>query len=64
MKKLNKSEIQKLFEDVTERWFSYNDGLGTIKLDGSFCSDELREIAKVLDGVNKQVREAEFEETT
>lgn len=53
MMKLIDKGVDKLFKDVTKNWFSYLES-GTIKLDGNFCSDELREIAKVLDLVNKQ----------
>jgi hypothetical protein len=51
-------EIYFKFKEVTKSWFHYSiDGFGTIKLDGTFCSDELKEIARVLDEVNHETPE-------
>lgn len=56
MKKLTNEEILKRFIEVikTDRnsCFSFDMKSGLIDLEGEFCSDELREIARVLDEVN------------
>lgn len=55
MKKLSNKEIHDLFREVIpnkSNWFYPLSNLNLIKLDGTFCSDELREIARVLDEVN------------
>lgn len=55
MKKLTNKEIYDLFREVISSNgtdFKFSDKTGMIKLHGAFCSDELREIARVLDEVN------------
>lgn len=51
---MNDEEIYESFREVTKSWFSYLGGLNLIKLDGTFSSDELREIARVMDEVFKE----------
>lgn len=55
MKKLTNKEIHDLFREVVSSNgtdFKFSGETGMIKLHGIFCSDELREIARVLDEVN------------
>jgi hypothetical protein len=53
---MNKNDIHALFDEVVvndgDFFRSDDDDEGLIWLKGSFCSDELREIARVLDEVN------------
>lgn len=51
---MNDKKTNAAFKEVTENWFDYFGGIGMIKLDGTFCSDELREIARVLDEMNRE----------
>lgn len=53
---MTNKEINDAFKEVTENWFDYFESFGIIKLDGTFCSDELREIARVMDEVFKKTR--------
>lgn len=55
MKKLTNKSIHDLFREVISSNgtdFKFSNETGMIKLHGAFCSDELREIARVLDEVN------------
>lgn len=56
MNKLTNEEIFRLFNEVIKTnknsCFSFDKKTGLVGLDGDFCSDELREIARVLDEVN------------
>lgn len=59
MKKLTHKRIHDLFREVISSNgtdFKFSDETGMIKLHGSFCSDELREIARVLDEVNHETK--------
>ena len=54
MKKLTNKEILQRFEEVissNESDFIYNETTNIIHLNGNFCSDELREIARVMDEI-------------
>ncbi len=56
MKKLTDIEIYNRFREVCpakSNWISYYQNLNLIKLDGTFVSDELREIARVMDEIYK-----------
>jgi hypothetical protein len=52
MSKLTEVEIYNKFREVIPvkaNWFNYHENFNSIKLDGTFASDELREIARVMD---------------
>jgi hypothetical protein len=52
MKKWTQEEINKAFENVIKnQGFCYFKDHNLIKLDGRFASDELREIARVMDDI-------------
>lgn len=54
MKVLTDAEIYDKFREVCPKksnWISYVKCFNTIRLDGTFASDELREIARVMDEV-------------
>ena len=55
MKKLTEEEIEQRFKEVIIKpnWFSYFKNFNIIRLDGTFASDELREIARVMDEISK-----------
>lgn len=57
MKELTSQEVCRRFEEVIkskDAYFMYNETKNLIYLDGNFCSDELREIARVMDEVFKE----------
>jgi hypothetical protein len=54
MKKLTKNQIDKKFRKVIpleSNYFDYFENSNEIKLDGRFASDELREIARIMDEI-------------
>lgn len=56
MKKLTDRDIFDKIREVIpfkSNWFNYHANFNTIALDGTFSSDELREIARVLDEVKR-----------
>ena len=50
MSKLTETEIKQLFDEVTKNWCLLGE-TGNVTLVGTFCSDELREIARVMDEI-------------
>ena len=42
------------FKKVTDAYWVYYGDANLIGLNGKFCSDELREIARVMDGIHKE----------
>jgi hypothetical protein len=59
MKKYTDKEIYDKFREITPNkanWFSYAKFDNHIRLDGSFASDELREIAKMMDEIKSRTK--------
>ena len=56
MKTYTDEEIRKRFKEVIPKcynWHSYSPHFNNIRLNGEFSSDELREIARVMDEIHK-----------
>jgi hypothetical protein len=61
--KLTKQDIDKKFIEVIpeeSNYFDYFDGMNLIKLDGRFSSDQLREIARVMDKIHHSSDDTEL----